>query len=125
MTALLLLTLLAGPPTPDGGLPARTLSDVRLLYFRASWCGSCAKFDAGGALEAVRRELPELVVEPVDADANASRMEQYGVTAIPALVLVDASGFPLARPRIELDAPAATSDRVVAVVRKMTKRRVP
>lgn len=118
MTALVLLALLSGP---DGGRPVRTVGELRLLYFHASWCESCAKFDAGGALEVVRREVPELKVEAVDADTETARLERYGVAAIPALVLVDASGFPLGRPRIELEAPTATADRVVALVRKMAK----
>lgn len=106
---------------PDGGRAPRTVSDVRLLYFHASWCSSCKRFDQGGALDVVKRAVPGLTVESVDSDADVARLERYGVATIPTLVLVDAEGFPLGRPLIELDEPARTAERVVRLVAKMTK----
>ena len=46
-----------------------------------------------------------------------------GVEVTPTLVLVDADGFPLARPRIDLDDGPGTAQRILAVVRKSTGRR--
>lgn len=120
MVALFLAAALFNA-APDGGRAPRTVSDVRLLYFHASWCPSCKRFDAGGALQQVQRAVPGLTVESVDSDADVARLERYGVATIPTLVLVDADGFPLGRPLIELDEPGRTADRVVRLVAKMTK----
>lgn len=128
----LLLTLalapgaLAGPP-PDGGgarvkQPVRTVAQVKLLYFRASWCASCRKLDEARVVDRLVEREPGLAVERVDVDANEALLDKYGVEFTPTLVLVDASGFPLGKPKLEVDAPDATLERVHALVRKMTGR---
>jgi thiol-disulfide isomerase/thioredoxin len=118
------LTLLAASAVAaasDGGIEARraarTLSQVKLLYFHASWCQSCKKFEAGRVLE---RLDPGLRVEPVDVDVSEALLTRYGVTQTSTLVLVDADGFPLGKPTIELDDADATLARLEKLVRKMT-----
>lgn len=108
--------------TPDGGVRAgRTLADVKLLYFHASWCQSCKRFDASGALPAAQAKFPGLAVQSVDADREEGLLQRYGITGIPALVLVDADGFPLGRVRIDLDDTAGTTESLFKLVEKMTR----
>lgn len=122
MRALLLsFVMVTTAQAGDGGVPRRTLGDVKLLVFTATWCDSCRRFEAGGALGEVRRQLPGLELESVDVDARRDVVERYGVEVTPTLVLVDRSGFPLAKPRIDLAEPTATAERVVKLVRKMTR----
>lgn len=106
----------------DGGVRrGRTVEEVKLLYFHAAWCQSCKRFDASGALAKAKERVPQLVVQDVDADREVAALEKYGIVTIPALVLVDASGFPLGRPRIELEDGTSTAERVVKLVEKMTR----
>lgn len=122
MRALLLsFMLVTTAQAGDGGVPRRTLRDVKLLVFTATWCDSCRRFEAGGALTQVAQKLPGLEFEPVDVDAHRDFVERYGVEVTPTLVLVDRSGFPLARPRIDLAEPTATAERVVKLVQKLTR----
>lgn len=100
----------------DGGFH-RAPQDVKLLYFHAAWCRSCARLDASDVL----KDLP-VKVEPVDVDANEALVEKYGVQHTPDLVLVTvAEGFPLGRPTITLDDPATTRARLDKLIKKMTK----
>lgn len=120
MRALLLsFVMVTTAQAGDGGVPRRTLGDVKLLVFTATWCDSCRRFEAGGVLTEVTRQLPGLELETLDVDARRDVVERYGVEVTPTLVLVDRSGFPLARPRIDLAEP--TAERVVKLVRKMTR----
>lgn len=122
MRALLLsFVMVTTAQAGDGGVPRRTLGDVKLLVFSATWCDSCRRFEAGGALTQVAQKLPGLEVETVDVDAHRDVVERYGVELTPTLVLVDRAGFPLARPRIDLAEPTATAERVVKLVRKLTR----
>lgn len=122
MRALLLsFMLVTTAQAGDGGVARRTLRDVKLLVFTATWCDSCRRFEAGGALTQVAEKLPGLELEPVDVDAHRDVVERYGVEVTPTLVLVDRSGFPLARPGIDLTEPSATAERVVKLVRKLTR----
>jgi thiol-disulfide isomerase/thioredoxin len=108
---------------PDAGVPtrpSRTVRDVKLLYFHASWCSSCKVFEAAKVLD---RLDPALTVEGVDVDTNGSLLTTYGVTHTPTLVLVDREGFPLGRPVIDLEDGDATLARVQKLVRKMTTPR--
>ncbi|MBL8919583.1 MAG: thioredoxin family protein [Myxococcaceae bacterium] len=126
-TLLLITSLLALPSAAtDGGVPraARTVETVRLLYFSASWCASCRRLDEAKVPASITARLPALRLERVDVDANEALREKYGVEVTPTLVLVDADGFPLGRPRIDLDDPAGTVDRAVKLVEKMTRRRL-
>ncbi len=123
LALVLLLVTSSRADVPDAGVarrPARTLSDVKLLYFHATWCSSCKSFEAAKVLE---RLDPALVVEPVDVDVNEALLTRYGVTHTPTLVLVDREGFPLGKPTIDLKDGDATLARVQKLVRKMTGAR--
>ena len=115
LLVLLSSVVFAGPPRK------RTLADVKLLYFHASWCQSCKRLEAGRVLERLHEVEPALVIERVDADTQVPLVDRYGVTVTPTLVLVDADGFPLGRPVIELDRPAATLEGLQKLVKKMVK----
>ncbi len=125
---LLIGLLLATPARSgavDGGVPlrkpARTLRDVKLLYFWASWCASCRAFEAAQVLDRVKASIPALVVEKIDVDMNEALLERYGVTHTPSLVLVDADGFPLGKPAVELSDAEGTRARLERLVHKMAK----
>lgn len=125
MRWLLVIALLVSPAfaqeaAPDAGAPRfhRTIEQVRLLYFTASWCGGCKRLEAGGALE----RLPKgLALEKIDVDAHPELLERYGVTVTPTLILVDADRFPLGKVRIDLNDADATVERLGKLVAKMTK----
>ena len=70
-------------------------------------------------LESVQERFPKLTITPVDIDVERGPIDRYGVTHTPSLVLVDAGGFPLGMPTIELDDPNATSERIAKLVMKM------
>ncbi|MCC6338140.1 MAG: thioredoxin family protein [Myxococcales bacterium] len=111
------------PPKAAAKKPLREVKSLRLLYFHASWCPSCRRLEASGALDAVKQAEPELRLQVVDVDTEVPTLDRYGVEVTPTLVLVDADGFPLARPRIELDDGPGTAERILAAVRKSTGRR--
>lgn len=127
--ALVLLVLsattFAAEPGVDGGVVTkwrgRTIASVKLLYFHADWCQSCKRLEAGKVLDRLQERAPGLVVEIVDVDTQQPLLERYGVTQTPTLVLVDADGFPLGRPAIDLDHPDVTLERVEKLVKKMVK----
>jgi thiol-disulfide isomerase/thioredoxin len=129
MKRLLLGLVLLGSPVlaeePDGGAasrrPVRTLREVKLLYFWASWCASCRAFETSDVLGQLKSRLPGLVVEKVDVDAKPDQVEHYGVTHTPTLVLVDAAGFPLGKPELKLADPEGTLARLEKLVRKMAQ----
>lgn len=113
----------AGVLAPASKRRGRDVKTLTLLYFHASWCQSCKRFDAGGALDAVKQAEPDLAVKHVDVDTEVGTLEKYGVEVTPTLVLVDADGFQLARPRIDLDDGKGTAERILKVVRKSTGRK--
>lgn len=121
--ALLMVVLVAAP---DGGVRrGRTIDEVKLLYFHASWCQSCKRLDAGRVIERLQEREPRLAVEKVDVDTQETLLDRYGVSVTPTLILVDATGFPLGRPVIDLDQPDATLERVHTLVKKMVKPKAP
>ncbi|GMU59874.1 MAG: hypothetical protein AMXMBFR34_16370 [Myxococcaceae bacterium] len=113
----------AGVATAPAKKPLREVKSLTLLYFQAAWCPSCKRLDAGGALEAVKQAEPHLTVQVVDVDTEVPVLERYGVEVTPTLILVDADGFPLARPKVDLDDGKATAERILQAVRKSTGRR--
>ena len=73
---------------------AAKIRSRRVLVFHATWCGPCERL--------VRNELPHLKqkgwqigeapsnhIQMLDADRNPSLMNRYGVSSLPALVLID------------------------------------
>jgi thiol-disulfide isomerase/thioredoxin len=126
MRLLLSLLIVSSPALaagPEAAAPVakkgRALSDVKYLYFHATWCGSCKKLDASGVVEKLKGT--GVKVELVDVDTNEALLEKYGVTHTPTLVLVDSSGFPLGKPALELDKPEDTLQRLDRLLKKMTK----
>ncbi|MEW6431207.1 MAG: thioredoxin family protein [Myxococcota bacterium] len=113
----------AGVLAPGAKRHGRDVKTLTLLYFHASWCQSCKRFDAGGALDAVKQAEPDLAVRTVDVDTEVPTLEKYGVEVTPTLVLVDADGYQLARPRIDLDDGKGTAERILKAVRKSTGRK--
>ncbi len=116
-----MLVLWAGLAWPaPSAAPQRDVTTLTLLYFHASWCGSCARLDKAGVVASIQQAHPALRVEKVDVDVDAARLDRYGVTVTPTLVLVDQDGFQIGRPRIDLDDPTATVARVVRLVDRAT-----
>lgn len=123
--ALLALAALAHAEAPDASVPKkplRELAELKLLYFRADWCQSCKRFDAAGVLAEVQKREPALAVQKVNVDTEQALMDRYGIEVTPSLVLVDADGYPLARPKIALDDGPATVERILKSVRRSTGR---
>lgn len=59
-----------------------------LVDFNAEWCGPCQALKP--ILEEAEAELPEgAKIIPVDIDENRETAEEYGVSAIPCLVLFE------------------------------------
>lgn len=104
--ALLLLAPLA--LADDGGVaapkPRRDPATLTLLFFRADWCHACKAFEATGTMSRVQAAWPTLPVRRVNVDTEAEVRDRYGVERIPHLVLVDATGFVLARPKPKAEA---------------------
>ena len=125
LLALFALAALARAESPDASVPKKPLREVtelKLLYFRADWCQSCKRFDAAGVVATVQQREPALAVQKVNVDTETALVERYGVEVTPTLVLVDADGYPLARPKITLDDGPATVERVLKAVKKSTGR---
>lgn len=124
---VLLLSSIAfsAEPLVDGGSlstrPGRTITQVKLLYFHASWCQSCKRLDAGRVIERLQEREPGLTVERVDVDTQVPLLERYGVSVTPTLLLVDADGFPLGKAPLDLDRPDATLERLHKLVKKMVR----
>ncbi|MEW5743485.1 MAG: thioredoxin family protein [Myxococcota bacterium] len=127
ITALLLLSPQPGSAEDAGKSatkkPRREVKSLKLLYFHATWCPSCKRLDASGALDTVKKAEPELTVQVVDVDTEVPTLDRYGVEVTPTLILVDSDGFPLARPRVDLDDGKGTAERILQAVRKSTGRR--
>lgn len=104
-----------------GGAAARTIAEVKLLYFHARGCASCARLDAGKALDRLREAQPLLKIEVVDVDTQAPLLDKYGVTQTPTLLLVDQDGFPLGKVAVDLEKPEVTFERAQKLVKKMTR----
>ncbi|WP_340819776.1 thioredoxin domain-containing protein [Methanolobus sp. WCC4] len=63
------------------------MSNVELLDFSATWCGPCKMQKPH--LEKVEAELGDKVaVKVIDVDQNQSLAAQYGVQAVPTLVIL-------------------------------------
>ena len=63
------------------------MSKVELLDFSATWCGPCKMQKPH--LEKVEAELGDKVeVKVVDVDQNQSLAAQYGIQAVPTLIIL-------------------------------------
>ncbi len=110
-------------PKPEAEKPKpRDVSEVKLLYFHATWCQGCKRLDAGRVVERLQEREPKLAVEKVDVDAHKELLDQYGVEYTPTLLLVDATGFKLGKVKIDLADPDATLERAHKLVKKATGR---
>ncbi len=71
------------------------MSKPELLDFSATWCGPCKMQKPH--LEKVEAELGEQVdVKEIDVDKNQSLAAQYGIQAVPTLIIVK-DGQPVKR----------------------------
>jgi len=61
-----------------------------ILKFTAPWCAVCQKF--APVFEAVQPQFRDVSFEAIDFDSNQDLRAKYGVTNVPHLVLLDASG---------------------------------
>nr|WP_321496854.1 thioredoxin domain-containing protein [uncultured Methanolobus sp.] len=63
------------------------MSKVELLDFSATWCGPCKMQKP--FLEKVEAELGDKVeVKVIDVDQNQSLAAQYGIQAVPTLIIL-------------------------------------
>ncbi|TQD26998.1 co-chaperone YbbN [Methanolobus vulcani] len=63
------------------------MSKVELLDFSATWCGPCKMQKPH--LEKVEAELAgQIDVKVVDVDQNQSLAAQYGIQAVPTLIIL-------------------------------------
>ncbi|MDK2826031.1 thioredoxin [Methanolobus vulcani] len=63
------------------------MSKVELLDFSATWCGPCKMQKPH--LEKVEAELAgQIEVKVVDVDQNQSLAAQYGIQAVPTLIIL-------------------------------------
>jgi len=101
--ALLVLLLAPLALAEDGAepkaKPRRDPATLTLMFFRADWCHACKNFEATGTMGRVQQAWPTLPVRRVDVDTEEALRDKYGVELIPHLVLVDDTGFVLARPK--------------------------
>ncbi len=57
-----------------------------LVDFRAVWCGPCQML--GPELDKIAASRPDLDVVGVDVDKAPMRAADYGITSIPAVILI-------------------------------------
>lgn len=61
---------------------------VSLVLYTASWCPHCQAFDASGEWEKTKQALAgtPIIVEKLDADADADKVKAAGVDSYPSIV---------------------------------------
>jgi len=87
------------PSRQDTRKARRDESSVRLLLFTAGWCPACRQLERSGVIEKFSAAHPQVSIERVDIDKEGARASQYGIRAIPTVVMTDPDGLELARPR--------------------------
>lgn len=67
---------------------ARVLKNAKpvIVDFRAEWCGPCQML--GPELERIAAARPDIDVVGVDVDKAPLRAADYGITSIPAVLLI-------------------------------------
>lgn len=64
---------------------------LALLYFSANWCGPCQQMTPV-AKEFATQQSDKIKVLKIDVDQQAELSNQFGVRAVPTLVLLDRNG---------------------------------
>lgn len=77
-----------------------------LVDFRADWCAACNELDKHVfSVPGVKAELARFVLIRVDATEETGDlltiMKRYSVLSLPTLLMFDAAGTPLKKPRVE------------------------
>lgn len=66
----------------------------KLIVFSASWCGPCKRL--APAIAELMEKYPDNVVK-YDVDAEVELREDFEITAVPTLILVDDDGQEISR----------------------------
>jgi thiol-disulfide isomerase/thioredoxin len=74
----------AGPIETESGTP-------RIVYFTTTSCVVC-RLQQQPAIEDLRRELPEIVIEKHDAVEEGELADEFGVLSVPTTAVYDRSG---------------------------------
>lgn len=62
---------------------------MELLKFEAEWCGPCKTQDD------ILEDFDAVPVTHIDVESDMERANQYSVTSVPTLVLLDDDGTPV------------------------------
>jgi thioredoxin 1 len=85
-----------GPQT-KAGLAGFLLKQVpaprqAVVYFFADWCGPCRRFRESLASQPVANAMQQATLVKINVDNYQQLVAEYGITAIPAFLKLDAEG---------------------------------
>ena len=109
--------------------PAEAESGVpRIVYFTTTSCVVC-RMQQEPAMEHLKQELPEIVIEQHDAVAEAELADEYGVLSVPTTAVYDREGELVTinrgfTPVAQLYAQATGSDHIAEGGHAMAAERV-
>jgi thiol:disulfide interchange protein len=64
-----------------------------VLFFHANWCKWCKKMENESfSDDKVKQALKKYILASLDADQNENATSKYGVSGIPALIMIDGKG---------------------------------